>query len=320
MKKLILYFLLMTSGFLMVSCEEDFSPKTAYKEKFILSCIVRGDTSLQMATLSHSYSVSGFDPYENQIDPFIGGADIRIWHDDNVYFMKDTLLVRSDTSRYSEPIKCYYIKDFLPGSNEEMEIRAVLPTGKTLVGFTKLPQSVTFTSESDAIIPPLDKDNFEFTWAGRNNTGWYLTRFSVYYKKNENGTDVFYRKEVPAGFIEENGRMIAKYPSPSRSTRVGFPISSLDSVFTWISQGDPNKSNYTITGGVLEVLIFDDNLSKYYSSINGFLDEFTIRVDESDYTNITGGFGIFGSYIKQQRGARITTEYIESFGYVPANP
>lgn len=321
MKNYIVIAVALIMSLIVYSCEEDFNPKTEYKERFALTCIVRGDTTLQYATLSRSYSIPGFDPYENLIDPFIGGADIRIWHKDNVYFLRDTVLVRDDTSRYTTPINCYFLDGFLPGSNEEIEIKAVLPTGKTLVGKTKLPEFVTFIgAASDPVVPPLDKDNFGIQWEGKSNIGWYLSRFSVHYKKNENGTEVFYSKDVPTKYVLENGNWIPNYPAPSRSSRVGFLNSSLDSVFAQISAGDPVKSNYTILAGILEVLIFDDNLSKYYSSINGFLDQFTVRIDETDYTNIEGGFGIFGSYIKQRRGVRILTEYIQSFGYIPANP
>lgn len=320
MKKKLLILLILFATLISFSCEEDFNPKTEFKERFILNCIVRGDTTLQLATLSRSYSIAGFDPYENRIDPFIGGADIRIWHKDDVYFLRDTIISRADTSRYNTPVNAYYLNGFLPGSNEVIEIKAVMPTGKTLVGKTKLPESVTFASGNDLFIPPIDKDNFTFQWQGQSNIGWYLTRFLIYYSKIENGIEVFYNREIPIKYIIENGNWIPKFPAPSRSTKISFFNSSLDSVFTQISAGDPVKSNYTVRAGVFEVLIFDDNLSKYYSSINGFLDQFTVRIDENDFTNIEGGFGIFGSYIKQQRGVRISTEYIQSFGYIPANP
>ncbi len=320
MKKILLISAITIFSLFIMSCEEDFNPKTEYKERFILNCIVRGDTTLQYATLLKSYSIPGFDPYENRVDPFLEGADIRIWHQDDVYFLRDTVLVRDDTSRYNTPINCYYLSGFRPGETEELEIKAILPTGKTLVGKTKLPDYVTFSSASDFIIPSDEKDNFAFLWSGENNIGWYLTRFSIYYSKKENGVDVFYSKEVPTKYVLENGKWNAKYPVPSRSTAVGFLNSALDSAFAQISAGDENKSNYTIRAGVLELLIFDENLSKYYSSINGFLDQFTVRVDETDYTNIEGGFGIFGSYIKQNRSMRFETSYVQSFGYTPINP
>jgi hypothetical protein len=39
----------------------------------------------------------------------------------------------------------------------------------------------------------------------------------------------------------------------------------------------------------------EDNLYKYYNIVNGFQDEFSIRTDLPDYTNIRGGVGLFGA-------------------------
>ena len=84
-----------------------------------------------------------------------------------------------------------------------------------------------------------------------------------------------------------------------------------------ISQGDPNKKDYKIYGAVFTLMIFDENISNYYSTTNGFLDDFTIRIDEKDYSNIQGGLGIFGTYRTQSTGAVFTHNYIKSFGYTP---
>jgi hypothetical protein len=40
----------------------------------------------------------------------------------------------------------------------------------------------------------------------------------------------------------------------------------------------------------------NSDLAAYYSSLNGFLDEYSVRLDEQVYSNINGGIGIFGAY------------------------
>ncbi len=59
-----------------------------------------------------------------------------------------------------------------------------------------------------------------------------------------------------------------------------------------ISEGDPNKQNYSILQKVsFSVTAFDLPTSKYISSTGGSFDDLTVSVDVADYTNIEGGFG-----------------------------
>jgi hypothetical protein len=320
MKKRISLIFLIIAIFINYSCEENFSPKGDFQQKYILSCVIRGDTSLQTATISKSYNVDGYDPYANTDDPFLKDAYIRIWAGDNVYFMKDTSISRADTSRYKGPFHFFYLKDFMPGNKAALEIEAILPDGKTLKGSTTLPEAVEWnytnvdTSDTNAFrIPSLTNDYFSFSWNQGSSLGWYLPRFVVIYSKLVDGVEERHQILVPEKY--ENNEPV--YPFPTKNKVVSFQNSSLDSVFRQISEGDPNKSHYKIYGGMLELLVFDENLSKYYSSTNGFLDDYTIRLDENDYTNIDGGLGIFGSYLKQKRGTKIASDYISSFGYSP---
>jgi len=299
---------------LSASCEESFSPKGDFREKFILYSIINVDSSFQTAVLQRSYSIDGFDPYVNEDDPLISGADIRLRQGDYVFFMHDTTIERSDTSRYNTLFKLYYTNEFFVSGNDSLEIIATLPDGKKLYGITALPERVEFNnSVSDHIIPPEDKDRFTIAWYNEDSRTWFLPKFVFYYTKN----GIRYEKEVPTEYVTENGKWRPVYPEITGSDMINFRISALDSAFRQISEGDPDKTAYEIFGGVLTLLVFNDHLSNYYSTSNGFLDDYTVRIDEADYTNIEGGLGIFGSFLKQRTGVLFTEEYIRSFGYTP---
>jgi len=47
----------------------------------------------------------------------------------------------------------------------------------------------------------------------------------------------------------------------------------------------------------VEFVQADEHVYKYFSVVNGFQDPFSIRVDQPNYTNIQGGFGVFGSFV-----------------------
>ncbi len=327
MKKVIVIIFFVTAMLINYSCEENFSPKGDFQQKYILNCVIRSDTSLQTATISRSYEVGGYDPFVNTTDPFLKNAYIRIWAGDKVYFMKDSSIARTDSSRYKDPLHFFYVDNFNPGISTSLEIEAILADGKTLKASTTLPETVNWnysnidTSDTNAFrIPSLSHDYFSYAWFQGSSLGWYLPRLILIYSKMVNGNEERREILVPEKY-EDVGRGIeAVYPSPTKNTLASFKNSALDSVFRQISKGDPVKSHYKIYALVLELLVFDDPLSKYFSVTNGFFDDYTIILDEVDYTNVEGGLGIFGSYTKQRRGSKIASEYISSFGYVPANP
>ncbi|MCJ7553836.1 MAG: DUF4249 domain-containing protein [Ignavibacteriaceae bacterium] len=313
MKSLLITNIVLLLFFLVTSCEENFSPKSEYKEKYVLYCIINIDSSKQTAALLKSYDVDGFDPYSNTESSFVSDADIRIIQKDQVFFMRDTSAMIDGVSRYSSPISFYYLDNFSSSSNDSIEIIAFLPSGKKLYGTAKAPETIEFDKASDKILPPEESDLFSFFWNGPVSSRWYLPKLTFYYSKD----GITHEKEIPVTYELKNGIWTPLYPSITNSNYVNFAVAALDSAFLEISRNDPNKSSYKIYGAMLSLLVFDENLSNYYSTTNGFLDDFTLILDEVDYTNIVGGLGIFGVYRQQQTGVIFDEEYIKSFGYTP---
>ncbi len=313
MKKHIILIFITAISSSFFSCEENFSPKADFREKIIVNCVVRGDTTFQSLTILKSYNVPGYDASVNTNDPFIYAADVRMWQGDSVYVFQPGEIARQDTSRYKTPLKFYSTNLFQPSQRDSLEIKVILPDGKSLFAGTRLPENVTYKGEKG--IPLFGSDYFILSWEGNNNYTNYVPRFSVRYKVTENNVTVIKKKIVAMNYITSNGKVVPYYPNFSTSTSLQYTRQALDSAFYNLSVNDPNKANYTIIGGVLELVIFDDNLSRYYSSLNGFLDDYTIRLDESDYTNIQGGLGIFGSMLKQELFVGFQEDYIKSFGY-----
>ncbi len=313
MKNLLFVNIILLFLFFVTSCEENFSPKAEYKEKYVLYCIINIDSSKQTAALLKSYDVDGFDPYSNTESSFISGADIRIRQDDQVFFMRDTSAIIDGVSRYFSPISFYYLDNFSSSSNDSIEIIAYLPSGKKLYGAAKAPEMIEFDTTSDRLLPPEESDLISFFWNGPVSSRWYLPKLTFYYSKD----GITHNKEIPVTYELKNEIWTPIYPSITNTNFVNFTVAALDSAFLEISKDDLNKYSYIIYGAVLSLLVFDENLSNYYSTTNGFLDDFTLILDEVDYTNIVGGLGIFGVYRQQRTGAIFEEEYIKSFGYTP---
>jgi hypothetical protein len=53
----------------------------------------------------------------------------------------------------------------------------------------------------------------------------------------------------------------------------------------------------TFSRAVFYLMQFDGPLWNYWNVSNGFHDRYSIRIDDPEYTNITGGAGVFGSVV-----------------------
>jgi len=316
MNKIVLLISLILCLFI-ISCEENFNPFGDYKERYVLTCLLDGNSNYQVATLSKSYFTGTFNPFDNTTDPSIQDAEIRIWLADSVYLLNDSTIERGDTSQYITPFKFYYTDKVKPVSNKVMEIEALLSSGKRLTAVTVTPSDITFNNGNPTVIPPVDENYLNFSWRSQSVYTFYDIRFMITYFKNENGRSIKYKKEIPIAYNTHGGIEEPIFPSSGRSSSVSYPMETVTKFLQSISEGDENKSNYSIEiKPLIEVLVMDESLSRYYSSTNQALNDLTVRLDENDYTNIDGGLGIFGTYMtKKYTSISFVASYIQSFGY-----
>lgn len=317
MKRLNSLLLVIIISFLFISCEEDFNPYGDYVERFAFTCILKNDQQYQSATLFRSYRPDGFDPSTYTEDPFVAGADIRVWYNDSVFVFRDTSVARIDTSRYKTPFRYYYNEKFSVGSKKSVELEVLLPNGKRLRSSTVSPGQVNFDDDSDVIIPSGTKPFVQFFWNELQEGNSFLPKMTIRYKQNVNGQICDKLKNVPIKYVTNGNGLTAVYPEASASITIVYDLSAITKALEEISEGDPNKNNYSIHQKILfNVAALDLPTSKYISSTSGNIDDLTVSVDVSDYSNIEGGFGLFGSYSsKAYTKLRFVQNYIESFGY-----
>ena len=300
------------------SCEENFDPYGEFEEKYVVNCIVRSDTTFQMLTIDKNYVSATMSAYDNHEDPAVQGALVKFWYGDSVKIFDYAEVSRADTSRYSTPFSYYYSDDFMPPEETTIEMEIILQDGTKLTSFTKIPKMVTVSRvDSDDIIPPPDNDYIRMRWTLQVTKQIYVPVLYIVYFKKENGVNVRYVKEVPEYYGIDGDNYIPVYPRASNDIGIIYEMDVIDIAMEEISEGDPDKENYTILAAIFEVVAVDDFLSKYYASTTVSEGGFSIKVDETDFSNIDGGFGILGSYTKSKFAVRLTHDYIESFGYIP---
>lgn len=302
---------------IFISCDDGFSPKAPYEERYSLNSIIRGDSSFQVATAYKSYDVSNIDPFENKEDSFIDGALIRLWRgNDELFIFRDSTMDRTDISRYKSDIKYYYINDFVPNEGDILEIEALLPNGRRLSSNTLVPTEVLRNEDrSDTSVTLLSKGYLRTTWKIKNPDQYYLPKLFINYIEKENGFNIMKKKIIPWKKIKIDNSTEYIYPSLSRDYLIDYDIDIINEAMEDISKNDPDKKKYTIISMRLELSIFDKNLSTYYFTVGLEDNSFAIGLDEGDYSNIENGFGIFGSLITQEFKIFLSKNYVDSFGY-----
>lgn len=321
MKKIFTVASFLLIGILSLSCDENLDPYGQFKEKYVLNCIIRGDTTFQSATLSTDYQVSNLDSYSNTKDPGIKGAFIRIWSgNDKVVKLRDTTISRSTGDPYQTPYSTYYTNTFQPDSNTQLEIDAILPNGKRLTSITKTPSPVSMIyKNSDLLIPSPTTDLIHYAWSSEQQNPVYIVRLSVSYFKNENIQKIKRSMVIPLNYLEYNGSFVPNYAKPLNVGGYTVDMATITRAMQLISKGDPNKGSYEILGCVLEILSLDQNLSAYYNSTIRSNDLFSVKLDQTDYSNIKGGYGVFGVYMKTYFVSYFRHQYLQTFGYTPGS-
>jgi len=304
-------------GFVLISCEEDFNPYGDYFERFAFTCVLKSEQNYQTATLFKSYRPDGYDPNTYTEDPSVIGADIRVWYNDSVFVFRDSSVARVDTSRYKTPFRFYYNDKFKVGNRKTIELEVLLPNGKRLRSSSVTPGQIQFDDDSDALIPAGSSSIVQVIWNELDEGTFFSPRMTIRYKQNINGEIVDMTKDVPYRYVNQGGSEIPVYPPSSALAAVVYDLSAITKALEEISAGDPNKQNYSVHQKIIfTTAAFDLPTSRYVSSTGGTIDDLTFNVDVSDYTNIEGGFGLFGSYSKRDyTRLRFMEDYIESFGY-----
>lgn len=317
MKKIIYLITVLMTFLILNSCDDNFSPIGKYDPHYSLNCIVRADTNLQISTIYQSYAVTSTDPFQNHDDPFIHGAFIRLWKGDDVFVFNDSSTDRVDTSRYNTPVSYYFIDDFTAHSDDNLEIEALLPNGHRLRSKTKVPNEVTKNfANSTLSIPPEEGNTVQFAWHPNIENQIFVATYTLFYQQLINGQKVTKSVKIPWKFVVQDGQEIPIDEPPTQSSFIQFDMSILEKVLRSISEGDENKGNYFILSTILNLKVFDRNLSAYYSSVGKIFDNFSIRLDVIDFSNIDGGFGVFGSFIEQKMAILFNPDYlITTFGY-----
>jgi hypothetical protein len=312
--KYLLYFAFAVISVLFFSCSEDFSPKSDIADKYVLYAVFSPSDFYSDVYISRVYDIDGYDPSKFSIEPAVK-AKVTLQTNSHTYDFPETRYRNESRSVYSNIID-------LIKPNEKATITAVLQDGTVLTANAVslnqlyLVYSYAFGSGFTTKMSHfLWGSSFKISWPTNKTNDMFFASFSVYYSEMINGVETFLSKKIPVKFIKQNGAYEAVYPSSQYEKEIAFDYAAIDTVVAGLSNGESDKSKFKLYWMSLQILEFDPNLSSYYASIYGYSDRFSVRVDESVYSNVAGGIGVFGMKCATTNKFYINPDYAALFGY-----
>lgn len=309
-----------------ISCEEDFSPKEDFKEQYILFGEIVKDFNAAYVKLLKSYTVEGLNPLENKTDNLIKKADVVLTCGNREYKMEEDTVIHLSGRKDSIDIRYRtYAIDYIL-SRQVYTVTAKLPNGKILTASTTIPEkpSCSFSYEPVLLNTEVGRKISGKYWIiswNSDGSNLYFPHLSLGYSVWSKDTSEQWNWkptggiEIPIRFVKNGNKYEPVYPGTVWGSQLEYSFDAIDSVMAQISSGDNNKSNYRIEGIHFYIKVFDKNFSRYYSSRNGYLDEYSIRIDESTYSNVSGGIGVFGTSDRNNHNFGVDPEYAALFGY-----
>lgn len=321
LSKTILCFVSAMLLFSLNSCEENISPKGPFTEKYILFCLLNTDTTFQTAYVSRSFDPGTNNPADYKTDPALEGAVIKLTVNNNEFYtFQEGISERTDTTLYKTPVKYYYLNNFKPKDGDKIEITATLQNGTILKSTATTPPYTLLYCGAFGTITynPSVVGNLIMSWRFVGDyyvdNFFFTTRLNLVYSKADN-PDKLIKYSVPIEYKQVDNLFVPYFIYIEPGGGRIFKREAVIRALALISQGDTEKQNYIIHEAEFNLQLVDDNLALYHLAEQTFLDEFTVRLDATDFTNIQNGFGVFGIYSTKQRKIRITRDYITSLGY-----
>lgn len=301
------------SAFLLSGCDDSINPAAPFETRVVVYSVLNTLSDTQFVRLYTTYNPPHYDPSANKEEQTISDAGVTVSDGATSYSFQFTLIPRPDTSRYNTTLGLYSAFPFRPVANRQYTLNistsfGVLTATTTIPGEGRISCfTINELQQPDRYAGALNPVTAEYILS--DLTKARLVRFYVVYtteNPNEEGKEKY--EEVPSfvRIIDKNYDIVQKiFPSPGRRTApltrrgqtfynsMNYPFPAYNETLYQILR---NNFNVRFKRAVFFLIQFDEAWYKHYATGNLFQDKLGVRLDPPDYTNIQGGWGLFGSF------------------------
>ncbi len=294
----VLLFSVLLSG---VGCNEPFSPKGPFEPHFVAYSILSTQSDTQFVRLYLNYNPPGYDPNVVTSEQYDTTALVSISSQTSTIVLHDTLIPRTDQSRYSGTMHVFVTRSFRPQPGTGYTLTAVSQLYGSITATSTMPDkgSLSVPDESTLLFPDFFLgENIDVNIRIALETKGFLVRFLFEFGLKSDSTFLGV-VEVPTSYDQNaDGSLAPVYPQFQRATRtntvLSFTVTSY--VQTMTDLAARYGEDIILKRAKFYLVQVDEGLYNYYSVVNGFQDKYSIRSDQPDYTNIHNGLGVFGSF------------------------
>ena len=293
--------LLIVSFLSVVGCDQSFDPRPSGSSSPIVYSILSTDKADQVVRVLSTYPPSVRTPGSNTVEYPITDAVVVIREGATTYPLLLVVLPRSDSSRYTSPIYAYRSSGLTLQYGATYTLEVLIPSAGLLTGTTTIPSKPgVYMDQRSVLEKPQQYDLTQKMLMRAEMSGeaeGYLFRLLVCYDVLEGNNWVRKWTEVPARFRSDPHSIAnalygqvtrVQNQSVANAYTVGVYLQVLDDIY---ERTKPYKLVFNYA--VLQFVQLDKTFYNYYTSVTGFQDPFSIRLDQSNYSNITNGTGIF---------------------------
>ena len=266
------------------------------------------DRQMQFVRVQQSYMSPTYDASSYTSDNSVTDVIVSIRASNGLYFLRDTLLPRTDTSRYKFPLRAFVLNPFRPLWGESYQVvvqsmsygvataSVVVPGQSTILLSGNVPQVLDHPEQYSQDTPMLIIVQMSGVSKG------YVGRLLLYYDVLKGSRWVEERVEIPVSSADSSSYSLdfPRYPqltvTPSTSQIGLFYKNGYYRAIVNVVNSQYRSNRLIFKWATFVVLQADKNLFDYYSSTHPSQDPFSIRLDEPLVSTVSGGLGVVGAY------------------------
>jgi len=308
-------FLLIAAG-----CENTFTPKGSYADNLIVYGILTNRSDTQYVRVYSTYNPQGVNPLEQTSDNAISGARIVVAGESGANEFQEISTPRLDKSRYTDNIIAYAAYPFPLEGGKTYDLTVTSKEFGAVTAKVTVPKRGRIQFLNSYVLNGGGNEDENIVVYGyiRELTYGVMMRLYLYYDVLEGDAWVRHKQEVPSLSVQqEDGTLLDFYPTMRRRQSPGtVPDKEENELFVFHRVAYYKRvtdllvrygaGKVHIVQALLVLTQVDKDLYAYSKRVNGFEDPYSIRTDLPDYTNISGGHGIFGAMVDDSAFVNIT--------------